>query len=150
MHRLYAGRSAWVHNANTLGGCFLARTYSYTKDESYLALAQKAMQYTAQHQRADGSWYYAEKANSHWVDNFHTGYVLDCFKHYAESTGDHRFDTESEERIRILEEDVLLARWYAKILRHEDSPARYPVFLTGNRHFGVLFRSVIPKPCRWR
>ena len=28
----------------------------------------------------------------HWVDNFHTAYVLDCFKHYAESTGDGRFD----------------------------------------------------------
>jgi len=86
------GMDAWVHNANTLGGCFLARTYSRTKNDSYRALAQKAMQYTAQHQRANGSWYYAEKANSHWVDNFHTGYVLDCFKHYAESTGDYRFD----------------------------------------------------------
>jgi hypothetical protein len=50
------------------------------------------MQYTAQHQRGNGSWYYAEKANAHWVDNFHTAYVLDCFKHYAESTGDYRFD----------------------------------------------------------
>lgn len=86
------GEDAWVHNANTLAGCFLARTYSYTKTESYLSLAEKSMQYTAQHQRPDGSWYYAEKANSHWVDNFHTGYVLDCFKHYVESTGDHRFD----------------------------------------------------------
>jgi polysaccharide biosynthesis protein VpsJ len=85
------GEDAWVHNANTLGGGFLARTYFYTKDETYLALAQKTMQYTAQHQRVDGSWYYAEKANSHWVDNFHTGYVLDCFKYYAENTGDHRF-----------------------------------------------------------
>ena len=87
------GGLGWVHNANTLSGCFLARTYSHTKNESYLALAQKTMQYTAQHQRADGSWYYAEKADAHWVDNFHTGYVLDCFKHYAESTADHRFDS---------------------------------------------------------
>jgi len=87
------GGHAWVHNASTLSACFLARTYFHTKNESYLALAQKAMQYTAQHQRADGSWYYAEKANAHWVDNFHTGYVLDCFKHYAESTDDHRFDS---------------------------------------------------------
>jgi rhamnogalacturonyl hydrolase YesR len=86
------GMDAWVHNANTLAGCFLARTYFHTKNESYRALAQKAMRYTAQHQRPDGSWYYAEKANSHWVDNFHTGYVLDCFKHYVESTDDHRFD----------------------------------------------------------
>lgn len=87
------GTDSWVHNANTLAGCFLARTYSQTKNESYLALAQKAMQYTAQHQRSNGSWYYAEKANAHWVDNFHTAYVLDCFKHYARSTGDSRFDT---------------------------------------------------------
>jgi hypothetical protein len=55
-------------------------------------LAQKAMQYTAQHQLADGSWYYGEKANLHWVDNFHTAYVLDCFKHYAEGAGDDRFE----------------------------------------------------------
>ena len=86
------GGDVWVHNANTLAGCFLARTYSHTKNEAYLALAEKAMQYTAQYQRSDGSWYYAEKANSHWVDNFHTAYVLDCYKHYSDSTGDYRFD----------------------------------------------------------
>jgi hypothetical protein len=50
------------------------------------------MQYTAQHQRPDGSWYYGEKSNLRWVDNFHTAYVLDSFKHYIESTGDIRFD----------------------------------------------------------
>jgi polysaccharide biosynthesis protein VpsJ len=81
-----------VHNANTLGGSLLARTYSRTGKESYRELAQKAMQYTAQYQRPDSSWYYAEKENHHWVDNFHTAYVLDCFKHYAENTGDGRFD----------------------------------------------------------
>jgi len=81
-----------VHNANTLGGSLLARTYSYTGTASYRELAQKAMEYTAQHQRPDSSWYYAEKKNHHWVDNFHTAYVLDSFKHYAESTGDKCFD----------------------------------------------------------
>jgi rhamnogalacturonyl hydrolase YesR len=81
-----------VHNANTLGACLLARAYSYTNTSEYLELSCKAMQYTAQYQRADGSWYYGEKANLHWVDNFHTGYVLDCFKHYGESTQDDRFN----------------------------------------------------------
>jgi rhamnogalacturonyl hydrolase YesR len=81
-----------VHNANTLGASLLARTYSQTRNDSYRALAQRAIQYTAQHQRSDSSWYYGEAANLHWVDNFHTAYVLDCFKHYAEGTGDHRFD----------------------------------------------------------
>jgi rhamnogalacturonyl hydrolase YesR len=81
-----------VHNANTLGGSLLARTYSHTGVEPLRALAQKAMQYTAQYQRTDASWYYGEGANLHWVDNFHTAYVLDCFKHYEEGTGDHSFD----------------------------------------------------------
>jgi hypothetical protein len=80
-----------VHNSNTLGASLLARTYSHTGNTQYRSLAQKAMQYTANHQRADWSWYYGEADNLHWVDNFHTAYVLDCFKYYAASTGDDRF-----------------------------------------------------------
>jgi polysaccharide biosynthesis protein VpsJ len=86
------GQNSQVHNANTLGGSLLARTYSHTRNEAYRDLAQRAIQYTAQYQRPDASWYYGEKDNLHWVDNFHTAYVLDCFKHYSDSTGDGRFD----------------------------------------------------------
>jgi hypothetical protein len=81
-----------VHNSNTLGGSLLARTYSKTGNQGYRELAQKAMQYTAHYQRPDASWWYGEKSNLHWVDNFHTAYVLDCFKFYAEGTGDERFN----------------------------------------------------------
>ncbi len=84
--------SVRVHNANVLGGSLLARTWSFTRDETLRAPAERAMQYTAQYQRPDGSWYYGEQANMHWVDNFHTAYVLDCFKYYGESTGDRQFD----------------------------------------------------------
>jgi rhamnogalacturonyl hydrolase YesR len=86
------GLNSQVHNANTLGASLLARTYAHTRNESYRALAQRAIQYTAQHQRPNASWYYGEKENLHWVDNFHTAYVLDCFKHYSESTGDDHFE----------------------------------------------------------
>jgi hypothetical protein len=81
-----------IHNANTLGASLLARTYSHTANENYRSMAQKAMLYTANHQRANGSWYYGEAANVHWVDNFHTAYVLDCFKHYKMATGDEQFE----------------------------------------------------------
>jgi polysaccharide biosynthesis protein VpsJ len=80
-----------VHNSNTLGASLLARAYARIRTESYRALAEKAMRYTAQHQRADSSWYYGERENLHWVDSFHTAYVLDCFKYYIENTGDERF-----------------------------------------------------------
>jgi len=85
------GLDSQVHNANTLAASLLARTYSLTGVTSYIDLAQCAFQYTANFQRADGSWYYAESPYAHWVDNFHTGYVLDCFKYYLDATGDNRF-----------------------------------------------------------
>jgi polysaccharide biosynthesis protein VpsJ len=84
-------QSLRVHNANTLASGFLARTFAHTQNESYCALASKALQYTANHQRPDYSWYYGEAHNLRWVDNFHTAYVLDSFKHYTDSTSDDRF-----------------------------------------------------------
>jgi polysaccharide biosynthesis protein VpsJ len=86
------GKNSQVHNANTLGASLLARTYAHTHNAAYRELAQKAIQYTAQYQRPDSSWYYGEKENLHWVDNFHTAYVLDCFKHYEQGSGDNRFN----------------------------------------------------------
>ena len=86
------GQNSQVHNANTLGASLLARVYSHTGNDSYRELAQKAIQYTAQYQRPNFSWYYGEKANLHWVDNFHTAYVLDCFKHYSSATHDQNYD----------------------------------------------------------
>jgi hypothetical protein len=80
-----------VHNANTLGASLLARVYSYNRNEAYHELAEKAIKYTARYQRPDSSWYYGEPDHYHWVDNFHTAYVLDSFKYYAEGTGDGRF-----------------------------------------------------------
>jgi len=86
------GLDTQVHNANTLGGSLLARTYSYTGNEEYRVLAEKLMQYTAQYQMPNGAWWYGERSDMHWVDNFHTGYVLDCFKHYSKGIGDKQFD----------------------------------------------------------
>lgn len=88
----FPGSPAKVHNASTLGASLLARTYSHNQNESYRSLAEKAIRYTAKYQREDSSWYYGEASNLHWVDNFHTGYVLDCFKYYTQSTGDRQFE----------------------------------------------------------
>jgi rhamnogalacturonyl hydrolase YesR len=81
-----------VHNANTLGASLLIRTFSRTGNDTYRQLAERALLYTAKYQRPDGSWYYGEASNLRWIDNFHTGYVLDCFKHYSDLTGDQRFE----------------------------------------------------------
>lgn len=97
------------HNSNTLGASLLARTYSITGNESYRSLAQKAIQYTANHQRRDASWYYGESTDQHWVDNFHTAYVLDCFKYYITATGDKRFDEQMDSGYEYWKKTFFLA-----------------------------------------
>jgi hypothetical protein len=111
-----------VHNANTLGASLLARTYLFTRNDSYRALAKKAMQYTANYQRADSSWYYGEAANLHWVDNFHTAYVLDCFKYYGEATGDRSFDEQLVNGYRYWRDTFFLSDGTPRYYNHKTLP----------------------------
>lgn len=80
-----------IHNSNMLGAAMLARTGRLAGRQDYLAVAREAMLYSCSRQRPDGSWYYGEQTDHHWIDNFHTAYNLDSLKGYLESTGDERF-----------------------------------------------------------
>jgi polysaccharide biosynthesis protein VpsJ len=111
-----------VHNANTLGASLLARTYSYTRTDSYRMLAKRAMQYTANYQRPDSSWYYGEAATFHWVDNFHTAYVLDCFKYYGEATGDLSFDQQLMNGYRYWKDTFFLPDGTPRYYNHKTLP----------------------------
>jgi rhamnogalacturonyl hydrolase YesR len=81
-----------IHNSNMLGAALLARVASHTSDHQALDLAKDAMIYSCTRQDADGAWYYGDAPTYHWIDNFHTGYNLDCLKRYIDSTGDREFE----------------------------------------------------------
>lgn len=66
-----------VHNANLLACSLFARTASATGDAALFDAARPALETTLAAQRADGSWPYAVGTSGQWVDNFHTGYVLE-------------------------------------------------------------------------
>jgi len=82
-----------IHNSNMLGAALLARVAIYTHDRQALELARDAMIYSCERQNADGAWFYGEATKYHWIDNFHTGYNLDCLKRYIDSTSDRRFES---------------------------------------------------------
>ena len=80
-----------VHNASMLGAAMLARTWSYARNPEYLDVAREAVRYTCHNQKPNGSWLYAEDAQHPWIDNFHTGYILDSLKRYIDYSGDESF-----------------------------------------------------------
>jgi len=65
-----------VFNASMLAAETLAVVGAVTGEKDFCHLALRAARYVVKRQRSDGAWAYGAAANQAWVDNFHTGYVL--------------------------------------------------------------------------
>lgn len=79
------GNRSPVHNANMHAAATLARLSRYVDRSDIREAASEAAEFTLARQRPDGSWPYGEETNLKWVDNFHTGYVLDSLNVCAEA-----------------------------------------------------------------
>ena len=95
------GQHAWsyspadrttVYNASLLGACLMARLFSHTGEHWLQEEALGAVNFCAEHQNPDGSWFYSPLPHHQWIDNFHTGFNLESIAGYATYTGDDRFD----------------------------------------------------------
>jgi hypothetical protein len=80
-----------VHNANLLGGAFLARLYRHTGRKDLLESALASARFSVSRQAADGSWPYGESPAQSWIDNFHTGYNLVALKRIQDLMGSDEF-----------------------------------------------------------
>jgi hypothetical protein len=81
-----------VFNASLLGSRLLSRVYSLTHEDELLESARRSVAFCCDYQKNDGSWSYGTLDFHQWIDNFHTGYNLECIADYIEFSGDHSFD----------------------------------------------------------
>ena len=98
-----------IHNANMFGVALLSRVYKHTGEKYLLEIAHKSMKYTIKHQRDDGAWFYGEEPKYRWIDNFHTGYVLESLFNYMEYTGDYGFMPNLLKGIEFYETNLFLS-----------------------------------------
>jgi len=105
-----------IHNSNMLGAGMLASLWRHTREDELRSVARSAVEYTCSRQRPDGSWWYGEDPKYHWIDNFHTGYVLDSLKRYLDSTGDEAFRPHFESGLRYFRNTFI---------RSDGTPAYY-------------------------
>ncbi|HVF80713.1 MAG TPA: hypothetical protein VM884_02225 [Flavisolibacter sp.] len=82
-----------VFNASLLGSRLLARVYSFTGEKKLLAEAKKSVSFCCRYQKEDGSWSYGTLPFHYWVDNFHTGYNLECISDYMKYSGDNEYES---------------------------------------------------------
>lgn len=77
-----------VFNASLLGSRLLSQIYIYTQDDNLLVAAKKSVEFCCNFQQESGAWAYGTLPFHYWVDNFHTGYNLECIDAYQRASGD--------------------------------------------------------------
>lgn len=80
-----------VYNASLLGSKLLSRVYSYTKEEILINEAKKSIEFCCGKQNENGSWGYGTYEFHQWIDNFHTGFNLECISDYMKHSGDNSY-----------------------------------------------------------
>ncbi|MGD2033587.1 MAG: delta-aminolevulinic acid dehydratase [Bacteroidales bacterium] len=85
-----------VFNATLLGSRLLSRIYTYTNNTILLSEAKKSVDFCIKHQKENGSWTYSTLPFHQWIDNFHTGYNLECLSEYQKYSGDTSYQKNIE------------------------------------------------------
>lgn len=80
-----------VFNASLLGVRLLSRTYFHTKESILIEESRKAVSFVCKLQQENGAWAYSPLPFHTWIDNFHTGYNLECIYTYQSISGDNSF-----------------------------------------------------------
>lgn len=109
-----------VHNANLLACAVLARCAHVLDEHSLAGPARRALATSIAAQRANGSWPYAEGPEGGWIDNFHTGYVLESLSRCAQL--DDSVDAALERGLDFWEDALFLADGTPKYFPHRVLP----------------------------
>ena len=126
-----------VLNATAKGSRLCAQVWSVNGSAELADAAQGSVRYVAAQQRGDGAWPYAVADARTWVDNFHTGYVLDALDEWRRRTGLDDVDEALDRgwryyRTRLFEPDGV-PRYYDTRLHPIDATACGQALLTLSR-----------------
>lgn len=104
-----------VFNAGLLGAKLLSLVYKYTNNQHLLDEAKKIVAYVCDNQNPDGSWVYSTLPFHQWIDNFHTGYNLECIRVYQDISKDNLYKKNLE----------IGMKYYLKTFFTEDGKSKY-------------------------
>jgi rhamnogalacturonyl hydrolase YesR len=65
--------------------------YHFTNEYELYDAAEKSVYFCCDNQKEDGSWSYGKLHYHQWIDNFHTGYNLECIADFNKYTGNISF-----------------------------------------------------------
>lgn len=143
-----------VYNAGLLGAKLLCLIYKYNKDSDLLSNAKKIVAYICDKQSTDGSWSYGTLPFHQWIDNFHTGYNLECIHTYQEVSKDMTYQKNIEIGLKYYLEIFFTSEGISKYYNNKiypidiHAPAQLIVTLSKLREFDKN-RELIDRVLKW-
>lgn len=143
-----------VYNAGLLGAKLLCLVYKYNKDSDLLTNAKKIVAYVCDKQSTDGSWTYGTLPFHQWIDNFHTGYNLECIHTYQEVSKDMTYQKNIEIGLKYYLEMFFTSEGISKYYNNKiypidiHAPAQLIVTLSKLREFDKN-RELINRALKW-
>jgi rhamnogalacturonyl hydrolase YesR len=143
-----------VFNASLLGSRMLARAYSYTKEARLLGPAKSSVAFCVKNQQENGSWTYSKLPFHQWIDNFHTGYNLECISEYQKLSLDKSYDKNIQSGLNYYLStfftDEGISRYYDNSLYPIDIHAPAQLLITLHRlGKAVEFNDLINRVMNW-
>jgi hypothetical protein len=118
----FPGDRTPIHNASMLVGGLLARLGVALGREDFSDAARRAAAYAVEKQRTDGSWPYGERRGLEWVDNHHTGYVLDSLRRCMEASGDPALAGAYDRGLEFYRRNLFLPGGVPRFFAHRTYP----------------------------
>lgn len=139
-----------VFNASMKGARLMAQGYEITGNQEWKTMAQYAVAYVMKFQRHEGAWIYSQRKSGAWIDNYHTGYILDCLDEFQNCTDDSTWSAQLNKGISYYISTFILengqAKFYDKNAWPADCTAAGQTLLTLSR-FG--YRDLAKKVALW-
>lgn len=111
-----------VFNASLLGSRMLSRVYHYTKEPELIEAAEKSVAFCCNYQKEDGSWTYGTKPYHQWIDNFHTGYNLECISEFQKYAGTQKYQVYIDKGVEFYVNHLFTEEGIAQYYSHQTYP----------------------------
>ena len=109
-----------VLNASMKGVRLLSQVYSETGEKRLSIEAKKAVGFIIKKQNQNGSWDYSDKRKK--IDNYHSGYILDCLDEYIKFTDDKDFTPNLEKGYKYYKENFFESNGLPKFFYDNSYP----------------------------
>jgi rhamnogalacturonyl hydrolase YesR len=142
----------FVHNANLFGASFLMRVFGHNGEKELKNTALNSLAYSMNHQREDGSWFYAEKEGAHWIDSFHTGFNLQAIKYFMDLDYGEEYRSQFNRGVKFYAQHFFLEDGTPKYFHDRvypidiHCPAQAVLFFSG---MGVEYQALTDRIMNW-